>query len=105
MKYFLLSITELGITNTGGIEGSKISFFNSSARRNKGEIYWTRTERYNHYFNYGGVFYSVDEDGDVHSSSYPSASTSYAIYPAFNVGTNLLVSDEVSNGYYTMIFS
>ena len=105
VKYFLLSITELGITNTGGIEGSKISFFNSSARRKKGEIYWTRTERYNHYYNYGGVFYSVDKDGSVHDSSYPSASTSYAIYPAFNVGTNLLVSDEVSDGYYTMIFN
>ena len=96
VKYFLLSITELGITNTGSIEGSKISFFNSSARRSKGEIYWTRTERYNNHYDYGGVFYPVDKDGSVHDNSYPSASTSYAIYPAFNVGANLLVSDEVS---------
>lgn len=106
-KYFLLGFNELGgyyQFSNAYTEGDKIDYFNSDARRNKGELYWTRTERTSKYYG-DCCFLTIQEDGTLRTDFYPQATNALGIYPAFNVSTNLLVSDEVSDGYYTMIFN
>ena len=106
-KYFLLSFNELGGSYSVNSlsEGKIIPYFNVYNTRIKGEIYWTRTERTPLSYDSSATFLTIQSDGSLRSDLHISSTLNYAIYPAFNVSTDLLVSNGASNGYYTLIFN
>ena len=101
-KYFILGFSELGGSYAGN-EGSHISYFTNSNRREKESNYWTRTE-FTASLSTAKLLY-IPNTGDVLASNTTTVTSTMGVVPAFNVSTDLLVSNEVSNGYYTMIFS
>ena len=91
-KVFLLSATELGITNGSfNVEGQKIDYFNSDARRAVPErsVYWTRT-RYK--YNRTQAIY-IMPDGDYMIAG-NSANTKYPLRPAFTLPSSIPVNES-----------
>ena len=102
VKYFLLSEKELG--NSNGFESNHkvISYLNNDKNREVGVHYWTRSERLSS--NGGNVFAYISMYGYNHGYA-SSVNTTHSIRPAFNLSHELLVEDQLVNGYYRVIDS
>ena len=95
-KVFIFSSTEVGLVN--GTDGSSIDYVVNNRKTIFKERYWTRTE---HVINLDSTF-EVVFDGYI----YDTVANSYGgVLPVFNVDNSLLVSDNVTNGYYSFIFN
>ena len=97
-KYFLLSANEMGINMSNQVEATSVMPYFDGATT--GHVYWTRTEY--SYVSSGLSYFSTSGDQYLRGVI---ATKEVAIAPAFNVNTNLLVSDDVSNGYYSFVFN
>ena len=107
-KYFLLSDTELGSQAIAENNNTRISYLNNIKNRTCSIPYWTRTEyRYNSYDGSitvdDNVFRYLKEDGYF---GYNSVVTdSRGVRPAFNLSHELMVDENIENGYYKIIES
>ena len=104
-KYFLLSSTELGSTDYSYENNHKtIPYLGTYVNRKSSETYWTRTEcsTHNNVTNTTANSY-----GTIMSSGglgYPtSVNAIFGVRPAFNLSHELMVEDEVENGYYKIV--
>lgn len=96
-KYFLLSSTELGNTLWEESNNKAFPFLDVMSNRRCDTSYWTRSEIEESEFCY------VKYDGE---HGYPtSAHSKYGVRPAFNLSHELMVEDEVENGYFRIIES
>lgn len=112
-KYFILSMTELwgdeGIHENEESIGKKFSYFNNrnniylsgSAHSKYDNTLWTRTPCTGD-TDYFVVYYSSD---DREYQDYCEPTTyQYGVRSTFTV-SNILVTDNVSNGYYSFVFN
>ena len=100
-KAFILSCKEIGISTSGlhkFANEKNIDYVKQNYKNLFINSTWTRTENVNNGISY---FFFV-KNGDF---STISSATNYDVRPAINVNSNILVSDEVSNGYYSFIFN
>ena len=100
-KAFVLSCKELGLGVTG-IHGFENEFRIDYVSRNRASLFpnnsWTRTEE--SYSGYSHFFFTFNGSATT-SNMYETLD----IRPVINVNANVLVSSEVSNGYYRFIFN
>lgn len=95
-KVFIFSSTEVGLVN--GTDGSSIDYVVNNRKTIFKERCWTRTE---HVVNWDSTFDVVFDE-----YIYDNVANSYGgVLPVFNVDNSLLVSDNVTNGYYSFIFN
>lgn len=100
-KAFILSCKEIGIPISGVhkfANEKNIDYVKQNYKNLFINSTWTRTEHVNNGISY--FFYVKNREFSTISSA-----TKYDVRPAINVNSNLLVSDEVSNGYYSFIFN
>lgn len=94
-KVFILSSTELGFDHG---EGSRMEYMVN----NRGTIYsdscWTRTE-------YISDTYSLFKTVNKNNISSTAINRHCNVLPAFNIDSSVLVSDNVTNGYYSFVFN
>ena len=95
-KVFIFSSTEVGFAN--GTGGSSIDYVVNNRQTIFKEECWTRTE---HIPNSDSLFEVVFDEYifSIAANAYCGA------LPVFNVDNSLLVSDDVTNGYYSFIFN
>ena len=95
-KVFIFSSTEVGFeTGTGG---SSIDYVVNNRQTIYKDKCWTRTE----YIANSDSLFKVVFDKYIHTT----AANGYSgVLPVFNVDNSLLVSDDVTNGYYSFIFN
>lgn len=114
-KYFLLSATELygneGVHMDSEIIGSKFSYFNNKSNINisgnshsaYGNALWTRTPCLDTPKYYLGVFGSSYNNSSFATYSTPTTDV-LGVRATFTV-SNVLVTDNVSNGCYSFVFN
>lgn len=102
VKYFLLSEKEL--CNDNGYESNHkpITYLNTDKKRECGEAYWTRTERFS---TAGGNIFAYISMYGYNQGYVFLANSVLGIRPAFNLSHELLVEDELVNGYYKIVES
>lgn len=102
VKYFLLSEQEL--CNDNGYEPNHkpITYLNTDKKRECGVSYWTRSERLS---TAGGNIFNYISMYGYNQGYASSVNTIHGIRPAFNLSHELLVEDELVNGYYKIIES
>lgn len=95
-KVFIFSSTEVGLEN--GTGGSSIDYVVNNRQTIYKDTCWTRTE---HIANRDSLFKVVFDE-----YIYTTVANGYSgVLPVFNVDNSLLVSDDVTNGYYSFIFN
>ena len=95
-KVFIFSSTEVGFEN--GTGGSSIDYVVNNRQTIYKDKCWTRTECIP---NRDSLFKVVFD-----KNIYTTAANGYSgVLPVFNVDNSLLVSDDVTNGYYSFIFN
>lgn len=103
-KYFLLSATELNNTSNSEANTRPINYLSSALNRKCDLAYWTRTESstYNSTLNTTvNMFSYVSANGNF---GHPvSVNSTYGVRPAFNLSHELMIEDEVENGYYKIV--
>jgi len=100
-KAFIPAYSEIGDRRTADPQQVKFIDYFSNNNYATNSMTWTRTEQYtmtggiysSHYYITGSV--GVQASGDVYCD----------VIPFMNVSSSLLVSDKVSNGYYSFIFN
>ena len=95
-KVFIFSSTEVGLKN--GTGGSSIDYVVNNRQTIYKDDCWTRTE----------CIISSNSSFDVVFGEYiyTTVANEYrSVLPVFNVDNSLLVSDDVTNGYYSFIFN
>lgn len=95
-KVFIFSTTEVGLEN--GTGGSSIDYVVNNRQTIYKDDCWTRTE----------YIVSSNSSFDVVFGEYiyTAVANEYrSVLPVFNVDNSLLVSDDVTNGYYSFIFN
>lgn len=97
-KVFILSCTEVGFEQLFAGDGEQIDYIANNRESIYRNLCWTRTE----YIPDNYSFYHVAVSGYMSSSPLNGY---YDVIPAFNLNSSALVSDNVSNGYYTFIFN
>ena len=102
-KAFLLSTKELGINISDEVSylfpnESTMSYAYSNRSTLFRSYSWLRTETVN-----SGISHFYFTDGQYILKS--TTNTKYDVRPAFNISSSTLVSDKVSNGYYSFIFN
>ena len=102
VKYFLLSEKEL--CNDNGYEPNHkpITYLNTDKKRECGVSYWTRSERLS---TAGGNIFNYISMYGYNQGYTSSVNITHSIRPAFNLSHELLVEDELVNGYYKIIDS
>ena len=95
-KVFIFSSTEVGLVN--GTDGSSIDYVANNRQTIFKEECWTRTE----YIINSNSWFDLVFDRYI----YTNIANEYGgVLPVFNVDNSLLVSDDVTNGYYSFIFN
>ena len=104
VKYFLLSNTELGDPSSGEASSDTIYILGNAHNRRCDVSYWTRTE---------STVYDDTSSGNVNMFSYiradggrgypTSVNAVMGVRPAFNLSHELMVEDDVENGYFKVI--
>lgn len=100
-KAFIPACSEIGNRRTADPQQVKFIDYFSNNNYATNSMTWTRTEQYtmtggiysSHYYITGSV--GIQASGDVYCD----------VIPFMNVSNSLLVSDKVSNGYYSFIFN
>lgn len=100
-KAFIPAYSEIGDRRTADPQQVKFIDYFSNNNYATNSMTWTRTEQYtmtgglysSHYYITGSV--GVQAAGNVYCD----------VIPFMNVSSSLLVSDKVSNGYYSFIFN
>ena len=95
-KVFIFSSTEVGLKNSAG--ESSIDYVVNNRQTIYKEECWTRTE----YIINSNSWFDLVFDRYI----YTNIANEYGgVLPVFNVDNSLLVSDNVTNGYYSFIFN
>ena len=95
-KVFIFSSTEVGLKNSTG--ESSIDYVVNNRQTIYKEECWTRTE----YIINSNSWFDLVFDRYI----YTNIANEYGgVLPVFNVDNSLLVSDDVTNGYYSFIFN
>ena len=106
VKYFLLSSTELGDAGRNEANNKCIHILGNALNRRCSTAYWTRTETVElDYWDYTSAnkYGVINADGSRRTPVI--ANSTYGVRPAFNLSHELLVEDELVNGYYKIIDS
>ena len=100
-KAFILSAKEIGV-NTSGLYNypneTTISYMNEDRRTIFTDYTWLRTEDI---VSSSSRFFATKGDNTMSSL----LNSVYNVQPVFNLSDNVLISDDVSAGYYSFIFN
>ena len=100
-KAFILSAKEIGVSVTGlhnFPNETTISYMNDNRRTIFTDYTWLRTEDVT-----SNISHFFTTKGDYTLSS--SLNSIYNVQPVFNLSDNVLISDDVSAGYYSFVFN
>lgn len=98
-KFFILSLKELNFSGVD-VGGTPVNYFSNNNKRANGYEYWTTHESFSDSFE--TTMGIVTANG---GKSFSSISFSGGVVPAFNIDSNVLVSDNVEDGKYRLIFN
>ena len=100
-KAFILSAKEIGVSTTGlhnFPNETTISYMNDNRRTIFTDYTWLRTENVT-----SNISHFFATKGEYTLSS--SLNSAYNVQPVFNLSDNVLISDDVSAGYYSFVFN
>ena len=100
-KAFILSTKEIGVSISGLYNypnETTISYMNDNRRTIFTDYTWLRTENATSNISH---FFATKEQYTLSSS----LNSTYNVQPVFNLSDNVLISDDVSAGYYSFIFN
>lgn len=103
-KAFILSAKEIGVSTTGFHDypnETTISYIDDNVRTIFTGYTWLRTEDVIHSYSNISNFFATNGEYTILSS----LNSVYNVQPVLNLSDNVLISDDVSAGYYRFVFN